>query len=163
MEHGGGPAWLAALEHSGIGEAMRQSIWLYPTVEIVHILGFVLLVGPIAAYDLRLLSFARKLPLDQLGHLLVRTSIGGFCLVVPSGLLLFTTEATAVAANPVFPVKLGCIAVGLANAGLFRLVVGRNPAAWRADIPRSSSRLAGAVSLAAWTSAIVCGRLLAYF
>ena len=30
---------LGALEASGLGQAMRQSLWLYPAVEIVHIVG----------------------------------------------------------------------------------------------------------------------------
>jgi hypothetical protein len=163
MEHSGGPAWLAALEHSPLGQAMRESIWLYPTVEIVHILGFVLLVGPIVAFDFRLLGLARDIPLDRLGRLLIRTSVTGFCLTAPAGLLLFATEATAVAANPAFFVKLGFIAAGLANAGLFRLVARRQERAWPPALPTAWGRFAGAVSLAAWTGAIVCGRLLAYF
>ena len=34
-----------ALETSGFAAAMRHWLWLYPIVEIVHILGFVLLIG----------------------------------------------------------------------------------------------------------------------
>jgi hypothetical protein len=163
MEHGGGPAWLLAIEHSGLGQAMRQSVWLYPAVEVTHIFGFVLLVGPIVAYDLRLLGVGPRLPADLLGRLLVRTSVVGFALVLPSGLLLFATEASSIAANPVFPVKLGLIALGLANAALFRVAAGRELAAWSLSVPPPSARVAGGVSLLAWAGAIVCGRLLAYF
>jgi hypothetical protein len=163
MEHGVGPAWLLAIEHSGLGGAMRQSIWLYPAVEIAHIFGFVLLVGTIAAFDLRLLGLARRIPADLLGRLLVRVAVLGFAVVLPSGLLLFATEATAVAVNPVFPVKLGLIALGLANAGIFHFALGPGIAAWGTAAPPLGARLAGALSLASWAGAIVCGRLLAYF
>jgi hypothetical protein len=163
MEHAEGPAWLLAIEQSGLGQAMRQLVWLYPAVEVVHIFGFVLLVGPIVAYDLRLLGLTPRLPADLLGRLLVRTAVAGFALVLPSGLLLFTTEATSVAANPVFPVKLGLVALGLANAALFRIAGGRDLASWSLAAPPPSARAAGAVSLLAWAGAIVCGRLLAYF
>ena len=37
--------WLVALEQSGLGATMRQSLMVYPLVEILHILGFALLVG----------------------------------------------------------------------------------------------------------------------
>ena len=40
-----GPAWLVWLETSGVAVAMRHGLWLYPIVEIVHIVGFVVLVG----------------------------------------------------------------------------------------------------------------------
>ena len=75
MEHGGeGPALLVALEQSVLGATMRQSIFLYPAVEIVHIFGFILLVGSIVAFDLRLLGLIRELPADRLARLLVRLS-----------------------------------------------------------------------------------------
>jgi hypothetical protein len=50
-----GPAWLVWLETTQLAVAMRQWLWLYPIVEIVHILGFVLLVGAAFMFDLRLL------------------------------------------------------------------------------------------------------------
>jgi hypothetical protein len=40
-----GPAWLVWLETSRLAAEMRQSLWLYPIVEIVHILGLAILVG----------------------------------------------------------------------------------------------------------------------
>ncbi|MBP2671750.1 MAG: hypothetical protein H6Q85_1816, partial [candidate division NC10 bacterium] len=43
-----GPAWLIWLETTAVATAMRQWLWLYPVVEIVHILGFVVLVGAAA-------------------------------------------------------------------------------------------------------------------
>lgn len=164
MEHGDGPAFLAALEDSAIGAAMRQSLYLYPTVETLHILGFVLLVGSIAAYDLRLLGFGRALPADSLARLLVPCSVAGFLIVLPTGLLLFVTEATSIIANPVFPLKLGFIAIGLANAAIFHVGPYRAVADWRTGVAVPlAARAAGAVSLAAWVGALVCGRLLAYF
>ena len=40
-----GAAWLVWLETSALAVAMRQWQWLYPIVEILHILGFVLVVA----------------------------------------------------------------------------------------------------------------------
>jgi len=44
------------LQESALGHTMRSSPVLYPAVEILHILGFVVLVGSILALDLRLLG-----------------------------------------------------------------------------------------------------------
>ena len=53
---------IGALEASGLGQAMRQWLWLYPAVETVHIVGIALLFGSIAVLDLRLLGVGRSIP-----------------------------------------------------------------------------------------------------
>ena len=156
--------WLVALEQSGIGAAMRQSLFLYPAVEVLHILGFVLLVGSIVGFDLRLLGLTRPLPVSPFARHAVPLAITGFCIAVPAGLLLFATEATSIAVNPAFQVKLACIAVGLANAALFHLGPWRSMAHWgvvSGAVP-ATARVGAAVSLLAWIGAVAGGRLIAY-
>ena len=53
---------MGAIEMSALGVAMRQSLWLYPIVEIVHLAGIALLFGSIAILDLRLLGLSRAIP-----------------------------------------------------------------------------------------------------
>ncbi|MEK0084285.1 hypothetical protein [Benzoatithermus flavus] len=48
------PAWAAAVGHSSLGETLRSSLSFYPTVETLHIVGLALLVGAIAAFDVRM-------------------------------------------------------------------------------------------------------------
>lgn len=156
--------WLVALEQSGLGAAMRQSLFLYPAVEVLHIFGFVLLVGSIVGFDLRLLGLTRPLPVAPFARHAVPLAMTGFCIAVPAGLLLFATEATSIAVNPAFQVKLACIAVGLANAALFHLGPWRSMAQWGAmsgAVP-TTARIGAIVSLLAWIGAITGGRLIAY-
>ena len=54
-----------AVEASGIGRFMRESLWAYPGVEVVHIAGLGLLFGSIVVVDLRLLGLGRSVPGDQ--------------------------------------------------------------------------------------------------
>lgn len=159
-----GPGWLVALETSGLGESLRQSVWLYPLVEITHILGFALLVGSILAFDLRLIGVrAPLLPTDALARLLLPVAVTGFALAVPTGLLLFTTEATALAGNPAFLAKLVLIGLALLNILAFHGLAGRRMAEWSlADRPPPGARFAGAASLALWVGVLACGRLIAY-
>ncbi|HVE66313.1 MAG TPA: hypothetical protein VNC59_07005, partial [Thermoanaerobaculia bacterium] len=81
--------WLAWLERTPFAAAMRESLWLYPTVETAHIVGFVVLVGAAAMFDLRLLGFSRHLPVDGTARHLLPWSRASLLLVVPTGLLLF--------------------------------------------------------------------------
>jgi putative flippase GtrA len=111
MVHGlaEGPAWLVALEGSGLGHSLRSSLWLYPLVETLHILGFALLVGSIVAFDLRLISAPRGFDVEGWVRLLIPISASGLILAMAMGFLLFTTEATAYVRNPLFLAKMALL------------------------------------------------------
>ena len=159
-----GPAWAVWLETSGIAVAMRQWLWLYPIVEIVHIVGFVILVGAAFMFDLRLLGVSRGLPVSAMAdHLLPRARLA-LVLVVPSGVLMFMAHATEMLENPAFRLKLLLIAAAFLNAGIFHRWPFRVVGDWDTELPAPpTARLAGVLSLLLWTGAIACGRLLAYF
>ncbi len=159
-----GPAWLVWLELSGLGEVMRRSAWMYPIVEIVHIAGFVLLVGAAVMFDLRVLGLGRGLAVTALARHLLRWSWAGLALVVPAGLMMFTTHATEFATNPAFQLKLALLAVAAANVAFFHLGPYRTVRAWDAagEAP-GTARAAAALSIAVWIGVITCGRLIAYF
>ena len=69
-----------ALQESALGHVMRSSPALYPAVEILHILGFVVLVGSILALDLRLLGLGREIPIQPMAQLLLLCRASVFCL-----------------------------------------------------------------------------------
>jgi hypothetical protein len=159
-----GPAWLVWLETSGVAAAMRHWLWLYPIVEILHIVGFVILVGAAVMFDLRLLGLSRHLPAaDMARHLLPRARTG-LLLILPSGLLMFSAHATEWAASPVFRLKLLLLAAAGLNAALFHCGVFRSVAVWNQEVTApATARGAAVVSLLLWLGVISCGRLLAYF
>jgi hypothetical protein len=161
-------AILQALEGSAVANAFRGSLWLYPAVEIVHISGFVILVGAAFILDLRLLGRLRSLPLRDAVHSLTRWARRSLILVVPSGLILFVSDATALAAHPAFQLKLVLLAAAGLNAALFHRIVFGNidihrDDTWgdRAPLPLPA-RVAGVLSIVLWFSVIACGRLNAY-
>lgn len=69
---------LQGLEDSALASAIRASSWLYPFLEIVHILGIVLLVGAAFLFDLRLLGFSQNLPVPDLARHLLPWSQGAY-------------------------------------------------------------------------------------
>ena len=101
-----GPAFLVALEVSGLATLMRQSQWLYPIVEIAHIVGFVTLVGSVAMFDLRLLGLSRGLPVSGMARHLLRWSMASLLFVVPSGFMMFSAHATEFFDNTAFRLKI---------------------------------------------------------
>jgi hypothetical protein len=158
-----GPAWLLWLEHTGVAQAMRQWLWLYPVVEIVHIMGIVLLVGSAVMFDLRLLGLSPRLPVAAMARHLLPWARLGLGVVAPTGVLMFTAHATEFAANPAFQLKLALIAAACLNAAVFHRWPFRTVRAWDVQqAPPPAARLAAVASLVLWAGVISCGRLLAY-
>jgi hypothetical protein len=159
---------IGAIEGSALGQAMRQWLWLYPSVETVHIVGIGLLFGSIAVFDLRLLGFSRSISAKTLARHVLPWTAASFLLIVPSGLMMFTAHATEFIDSPVFVIKMCLIMAAGLNAALFHTMTFRTADVWDSEEmrklpPPPSARAAGAVSLLLWISVIACGRLLAYF
>lgn len=165
MEHGAGPEWASWLQEGAVGRTMRASFLLYPLVNVLHILGFTVLAGGILAVDLRLIGLGRRLALDQVARVMLPVALIGLAVAVPTGMLLFVTEAVGMWTNPVFGWKVAIIALAGANALVLHTGPWRRVADWGAAgaPPPAYARVAGAASLAFWMGALILGRLIAYF
>ena len=156
--------WFHWLQSTGLAVRLRGSTWAYPLVETLHILGFTVLVGGAAMFDLRLLGFARRIKITDLARHLLRWSRLSLLLVVPTGLLLFMTQAVEMAASPVFRLKLILIVLAALNAGVFHFGTLKDVAAWDEIAPTPArAKVAGVLSLVLWAGVITCGRFIAYY
>ena len=162
MEHQPAAPIFLALQESALGHVMRSSPALYPAVEILHILGFVVLVGSILALDLRVLGLGRAIPIPPMAQLLLPMSRFGFLLAIGMGFLLFSADAAHVVRNPAFQTKLLLIAAALINIAIAHLGPWRRAPLWRGEAS-AGAKLTGFASLLLWISAICAGRLIAYF
>lgn len=149
------------LQESALGHAMRTSPSLYPAVEILHIIGFVLLVGSITALDLRILGLGRAIPIQPMAQLILPLSRFGFLLAVGMGFLLFSADASHVVRNPAFLAKLLLIALALVNVVTAHRGPWQRVADWGIDAP-GSAKVRAALSIALWLGAVCAGRLIAY-
>lgn len=135
---------------------MRVSRWGYAAVNTGHVLGLGLLIGSIAALDLRLIGFWKSEPLAPLARILPRIAMAGLVLAIVTGFLLFSARPADYAANSVFLTKLVLVLLG-ALIALW--------AHWAGLLTRGSPaalRALGAASLICWTLALICGRLIAF-
>lgn len=152
-----------AIEGSGVGRMLRESLWAYPIVETVHIVGLATLYGAILVVDLRLMGAARGLSVTRLTRLALPCALAAFPVVLATGLLMFTAHAADFLGNRVFVLKMGLILAAGVNAAMLHAGAFRTVAAWDTDaLPPVSVRAAAALSILAWTAVIACGRLLAY-
>jgi hypothetical protein len=150
-----------ALQESALGHAMRSSVALYPAAEILHILGFVVLVGSILALDLRLLGLGRAIPISPMARFLLPMSLFGFLLAISMGFLLFSADAAHVVRNPAFQTKLVLIAAALVNSAIAHAGPWRHLAQWGTEAS-AGAKVMAALSLLLWLSAVCAGRLIAY-
>ena len=155
------PAVFLALQEGALGHLMRSSPVLYPAAEILHIVGFSLLVGSIVALDLRLLGLGRAIAIPPMAALLLPLSRVGFVMAICMGFLLFTADAAHVVRNPAFQVKLLLIASALANVVVAHIGPWRRMPLWHGDIPRAA-KIGALVSILLWLSIVCAGRLIAY-
>lgn len=154
---------IAALEQAPLAVAMRQDLWMYPIVEIVHITGFVILVGSIVVLDLRLLGLSRGMSARDLTRHVLPWSIGAFVLIVPTGFLMFMAHASDLVSNPAFQLKLALILLAGVNAAAYHVGTSRRAALWDRDAPPPPrAKFHAAASICIWLGVIACGRLLAY-
>ena len=153
----------ALVETLPFAVAMRKWLWLYPIVEITHILGFVMLVGSVAMLDLRILGLSPAIRVTALSRHTLPWSLGALILVVPSGLMMFTAHASDFVSNNAFLTKMTLLMLAGANALWFRVGPYQSVEGWDSggDAP-VSARLSAGLSLLLWVGVISCGRLLAY-
>jgi hypothetical protein len=151
------------LEATALSQAMRGSLWMYPIVEVVHILGFVILVGSVAMFDFRILGMSKGLPVQRLGRHLLRWAVASLVLIVPAGLMMFSAHPQDFISNRIFVLKMLLIMMAALNAAMFHIGPYRSADQWDTQISApASAKLHASLSLLIWIAVISCGRLLAY-
>lgn len=154
---------LAAIERLPLAMAMRHELWLYPAVEIFHIIGFVTLVGSIIVLDMRLLGLSKALPVSLLARHTLPWSMGALLLIVPTGLLMFVAHAGDFIGNPAFVTKMSLLFCAATNAAVFHAGVFRGVAGWDSGVATpAAAKIHALISLLIWLGVLSCGRLLAY-
>ena len=153
----------SSIEALAIAKAMREWLWLYPAVEIVHIFGFAILVGSVVMFDLRVLGLSKQISVRALSRHLLPWSLCALLLIVPTGLMMFSAHADDFLNNGAFKVKMALLFAAGMNAAMFRTGPYQTVKAWDTNATAPVlARLSVALSIVLWVGVISCGRLLAY-
>jgi len=152
------------LEHTSVAAAVRESLWLFPAIETLHLLGMAVLVGSIAAFDLRLLGWMlRRQRVSALAERLLPWSWAGFAVQLVTGALLFASEAVKVYPNPAFRLKMLLLFLVGLHALIFHLSVYRNVASWDdTEVLPAGPKVAGFVSILLWIGIVAAGRFIGF-
>jgi hypothetical protein len=155
---------MQAIEGLWIAQVMRESLWLYPTVETLHLWGIGALFGAILLVDLRLLGAGRGLELRPLLRFAVPVTIAGFVLAATTGSLMFIAHPSEFIASTLFVLKMTLLMLlGLNAISLhLRIAPVAGPSGWGVPDVSPSMRLQAMLSILGWAAVIGLGRWLAY-
>lgn len=152
------------LEGTAVATAVRESTWLFPTIETVHVLCIVLVVGTIMIVDLRLLNLAsRRRPVSAVIREMLPWTWVAFGCAVATGSLLFSSNAVKYSQNLPFRVKMLLLVLAGLNMAVFHLGTYRRIHLWdrEAMIP-TGARIAGIISLLIWIGVVSLGRWIGF-
>jgi hypothetical protein len=96
-------------------QAMKYSLWLYPTVESLHICGIGMLFGSVVLMDLRLLGVCPNIDFSAISRLGISVSMFGFTLAALTGSMMFITHASDLIDSRLFVIKMCLIFLLLCN------------------------------------------------
>src|SRR4051812_32824092 len=152
------------LEGTPIGLLVRETLWGFPIVVAIHILGLTLSVGTIVWFDLRLLGISMtRVPVAALYRRLIPWALAGFSVMFVSGSMLLIAYASNAYGNTFFRIKVVALLLAFVNALVYHTVTERRIAGWDdAARPPLPARIAGLTSIVVWTAVILAGRMMSY-
>jgi hypothetical protein len=154
--------WLNA---TPLATSIRESDFVFPLIETVHVLAITLLAGTVAAVDLRLLGvILKREKVSEVAERVLPLTWIGFAVMMITGVLLFLSEAQKSYGNMAFRVKMLLLILAGLNPLIFHSTIYRSVGAWddALTVPRRA-RAAAIASLTLWSGIIIAGRAIAYF
>ena len=127
---------LLSIENTHIASSIRDSLFLFPMLESIHVVGLALVFGTIAIVDLRLLGLASThRPFRTMASDILKWTWVAFAITFVTGGLMFSTNATVYFHNPVFQAKMAILLLAGINMGIFEMTSGRSSRRWCAPVP----------------------------
>jgi len=144
-------------------DLMLISKWWWAFMMDLHFIGLAVLIGTVGIFNLRLLGFAKPLPLAPL-HRLTPWAMAGFGINTLTGILAFIGMPSYYTFDIAFWLKMLALLLVATNVGVFYLTafhkvehLGPNE-----DAPRLAKFFA-AMSLVLWFAVIALGRYIQSF
>lgn len=145
---------------TALSQAIRESLWLFPVIEVVHLLSLGLLAGAVLIVDLRLLGLGlTDVAVSRLERATAPWFFWSLLFAVVSGILLFLSEALKCYETPVFWIKIGALVVAILHAKLVRPRWTR----LNGEEARAGSRSVAVASISLWGLVAVAGRGIGFW
>jgi hypothetical protein len=153
------------IHDTNLATSIRESDFVYPIIETIHVLAIALLVGTVAIVDLRLLGIVLKRErVSRVAGQVLPLTWAGFVAMFVTGGLLFVAQAAKSYANPAFRIKMFLLVLVGLNPLVFHSTIYRSVGTWdAAPAAPGRGRLAAVLSICLWSGIIIAGRAIAYY
>lgn len=150
---------LTALQNSAVAHAVSKSNHMVGAgLQIVHVLGFILLLASLVLVSLRLLGLAfADQTISKIGRDATRLIWLGLALAVISGTLMFVSSPRMYYYNPAFELKMLLLIVAV----LVQVLLLRRVTAIDSPTP-ALARTSVALSLVFWFGVGLAGRIIGF-
>jgi hypothetical protein len=147
-------------EQSGIGNAIRQSSWLFPVIEAIHLLGLGVIGGAVLVVDLRLLGLGlRRQSTAELARDAQPWLIGSLLLMMTTGGLLFLSESIKLYYHDAFWFKMASLFLAI----VFTFTIQRKVIlAGETRMRPVWSKVVALVSILLWSGVGIGGRWIGF-
>ena len=144
-----------------MSQAFRDSTYLFPLTQALHLVAVTVFVGAIVIGDLRLLGWgAVGQSRASIARSAQRILLWAGLAVLVTGIPQFTTNALTYQRSWLFILKMYLLAVTLVFTATVRW---RVAIAEEGRLPSWITRAVGAVSLTLWMAVTISGRLITYY
>jgi uncharacterized membrane protein len=155
---------LAALEATRLAASIRESLYFFPFLESLHVVGLTMVFGTIAVLDLRMLGVASiRRPVVRVALDVEKWAWMAFALTAATGSLMFITNAGVYYYNIFFRLKMAMLVLAGLNVALFELTARRSLQQWNNDTKApAAGRAVATISLLLWIAIIFMGRWIGF-
>ncbi len=142
---------------------LRETEWIIPTVQSIHILSVAIVVGSALVSDLRLAGIVAT---DEPPAVVVRRYLpwmwSAILVLLITGLIMIVAEPNRTLDNAVFWSKMALLIVAVALTLFFRKPLLDSAFDIERAVWRPAVKPAAWLSLTIWIAVIFCGRWIAY-
>jgi hypothetical protein len=157
-----GTSWLWLFEWceaTALGHVIRDSSWLFPVIEAVHLLGLCVLGGSLLVVDLRMLGLGlRRQTIAGLASDIRPWLLSSIAVMVATGTALFLSESVKCYYSQAFWLKITTIPIAV----LFTLTVRQRVAMAGTLETTAVTRLVALLSVALWFTVAAAGRWIGF-
>jgi len=145
--------------HTAIGLWVKETTWVFPIIETIHLMCLSIVLGTTIMVDLRLLGLGlHRSPTAQVARELEPWMLGALGMTVLTGAFLFMSESIRLSVSGPFFVKMMFFALAL----LVHFTIH-----WKATAPSTSDgawfgKVAACLSLMCWFGVALSGRAIAF-
>lgn len=153
-----------SIEYSPMGISIAESLWAFPTIETVHVIALVTVLGTLLVMDLRMLGLASTaVPVRKVSDDTLKWTWMAFVVAAITGTLLWVSKAHSYMINPYFLTKMGLMALAGLNMLYFHFVTYKTVDQWDTlASPPMAVKLSAVLSLVLWVVIVFCGRAIGF-